>query len=240
MAKTLGGRNGCLEQFDFFLYPPIGCFLQSTRNGVNCGTLIPLTLTLFRGEREQPLDTSLLFNATRQKAGADLPGDWKQFSLSSRERGGVRGKYVDFQSVSSGSALERRATAVLNVCEPDFTAAERAKVDSVFARMPNTRIMLSDLVRRRYDLLAFGPRAQGAEKVTKTELETGRNVEAWIREGTTLAHKKELNHIVMNSSTDVCTMLVTCRVAVELENLRLRDLAASPLAKSHPELLASR
>ena len=42
----------------------------------------PLTLTLSRGEREQPLNTFLLFNATEQKTAVDLPSDWKQFPLS--------------------------------------------------------------------------------------------------------------------------------------------------------------
>jgi hypothetical protein len=51
-----------------------------------------LALTLSRWEREQPLADFGNAGAVEQQTGVDLPESWKQFSLSRRERAGVREK----------------------------------------------------------------------------------------------------------------------------------------------------
>ena len=55
-----------------------------------------LTLTLSRWEREQPLNTSFTFSAIEQKPAMGLPGRCERFSLSQRERAGVRESAPNF------------------------------------------------------------------------------------------------------------------------------------------------
>lgn len=73
----------------------IGCsqerksFVENTQA---CGeiTAFSLTLTLSRWERGQPLNISKIVSTVEQKPTLNLPERWKQFSLSQRERAGVR------------------------------------------------------------------------------------------------------------------------------------------------------
>ena len=53
-------------------------------------TPFSLTLTLSRWEREQPLDTPLTLGAVEQKPAVVLPRRCERFSLSQRERAGMR------------------------------------------------------------------------------------------------------------------------------------------------------
>jgi hypothetical protein len=59
-------KNFCIRQLDVFFNQP---------KRWEFGNPVPPTLTLSHREREQPLGTFLLFNATEQKAAVDLPGD---------------------------------------------------------------------------------------------------------------------------------------------------------------------
>ena len=51
----------------------------------------PLTLTLSRREREQPLANFVKLQVAEQFAAVASPESWERFSLSPRERVGVRG-----------------------------------------------------------------------------------------------------------------------------------------------------
>ena len=53
---------------------------------------LSLTLTLSRWEREQPLAAPVYFSAIEQKPAVDLQRRGERFSLSQRERAGVREK----------------------------------------------------------------------------------------------------------------------------------------------------
>ena len=69
---------------------------------------LSLTLSLSRWEREQPLTTSINFAAVEQKSAVDSPRSWKQFSLSQRERVGVRENAPKLQiSFHNISTLDR-------------------------------------------------------------------------------------------------------------------------------------
>ena len=83
---------------------------------------LSLTLTLSRWEREQPLAAPVNFSAIEQKPVVDLPGRGERFSLSQRERVGVRENGL--VSLRGLSILLRRLNSLSETHRPDACATK--------------------------------------------------------------------------------------------------------------------